>query len=375
MFPGRLGLVQRVLPVYRAPFFDALATACSGGLSVFAGQTAAAEAIQTTDLLEVARYAPARNLHFGQVGSPLYICWQKGLLRWLQAWQPDALIVEANPRYLSTRWAIHWMHDRRCPVLAWGLGAPASRHTLEAMRRPGRQLFLTQFDGLIAYSQRGAEEYRRLGLPPDRVFVAPNAAARRPQNPPSGRLLASAERKLVLFVGRLQRRKRIDLLLKACAALPLQLQPELCIVGEGPALQEFQALARQVYPQAQFVGTHRGPELEPYFASADLFVLPGTGGLAVQEAMAHGLPVIVAEGDGTQDDLVQPGNGWRIPPGDLQALTNILHQALSNPDRLRQMGRESYRIVSEEASIERMVEVFVHALVMTVEGFKLKVGS
>ena len=37
-FPGRLGLQQRVLPAYRAPFFDLLAGACQGGLSVFAGE-------------------------------------------------------------------------------------------------------------------------------------------------------------------------------------------------------------------------------------------------------------------------------------------------------------------------------------------------
>ena len=43
-----------------------------------------------------------------------------------------------------------------------------------------------------------------------------------------------------------------------------------------------------------------------HFAGADLFVLPGTGGLAVQEAMSYALPVIVAKGDGTQEDLVRP---------------------------------------------------------------------
>jgi glycosyltransferase involved in cell wall biosynthesis len=337
--------------------------ACSGGLSVFAGQPAADEAIQTTERLEVARITSAHNLHFGSVGWPLYLCWQRGLLRWLQEWQPDALIVEANPRYLSTRWAVRWMNARRRFVLGWGLGAPPSQGLLEAMRRPGRQRFIHQFDGLIAYSRRGAEEYRSLGFPPDRVFVAPNAVARRPQGPPPEHQEATSERKTVLFVGRLQRRKRIDLLLHACAALPAQLQPELCIVGDGPALAELQGLASQKYPRTQFLGARHDLELEPYFARADLFVLPGTGGLAVQEAMAHALPVIVAEGDGTQDDLVQQRNGWRVPPGDAQALTQILRQALANPAQLSQMGLESYRIVSEEASIERMVEVFVHALI------------
>ena len=88
----------------------------------------------------------------------------------------------------------------------------------------------------------------------------------------------------------------------------------------------------------------RGPstatELEPYFAEADLFVLPGTGGLAVQEAMAHGLPVIVAKGDGTQDDLVRDGNGWQIAPENQAALTEALREALSDMKRLRKMGEE-----------------------------------
>ena len=38
LIPLRLGLVQRVLPSYRVPFFDALARACAGGLGLFAGQ-------------------------------------------------------------------------------------------------------------------------------------------------------------------------------------------------------------------------------------------------------------------------------------------------------------------------------------------------
>ena len=162
----------------------------------------------------------------------------------------------------------------------------------------------------------------------------------------------------MLFIGRLQARKRIDLLLLACAALPPHLQPSLWIVGDGPAAEDAKAMAQRVYPRTEFFGARHGIELEPFF-EADLFVLPGTGGLAVQEAMAHGLPVIVAEGDGTQDDLVRPGNGWLVPPGDLTALTQALQDAVTDVSRLRAMGWESYRIVEGEANLEKMVEVFV----------------
>jgi len=164
----------------------------------------------------------------------------------------------------------------------------------------------------------------------------------------------------ILFVGRLQARKRIDDLLKACAKL--ESKPRLVIVGDGPERRELESFAREVYPGAEFVGAKHGVELKPYFTEADLFVLPGTGGLAVQEAMSYGLPVIVAQGDGTQDDLVRDGNGWQIPPGDFEALVAALNEALSDPARLRRMGQEAYRIVKEEINLEKMVEVFVTAL-------------
>jgi glycosyltransferase involved in cell wall biosynthesis len=280
----------------------------------------------------------------------------------LEEWQPDALIVEANPRYRSTLHGIQWMHKRRRPVLGWGLGAPPVQGILAGWRRGQRLRFLSSLDGLIAYSKRGAEEYRSLGIVAERVFVATNAVSLRPVRPPPDRPAAFQKQPVVLFVGRLQARKRIDILLYACAALPEILQPRLWIVGDGPARGDFQALADKIYPQAEFLGACYGSELDDYFRNADLFVLPGTGGLAVQQAMSFGLPVIVAEGDGTQDDQVRSKNGWRIPVDDLKSLIEALHEALTHPDRLRSMGLESYRIVAEEANLEAMVSVFLEAL-------------
>jgi len=362
LFRGRLGVQQRVLPAYRARFFELLSDACQSGLSVFAGQPRSGESIPSAAELAGALWAPAHNRHFLDVSSPFYLCWQDGLLDWLADWEPDALIVEGNPRYLSTRRAVSWMHRRGRPVIAWGLGVPPSTGPLSNLRKPGRIRFLRSFDALIAYSQRGAAEYREAGVPHSRVFVAPNAAVAQPDRPPPNRPLEYNGEPKILFVGRLQARKRIDNLLYACAALPPGLQPRLLVVGDGPAREEFQELAARVYPRAEFPGSRHGPELEPFFLSADLFVLPGTGGLAVQEAMAYGLPVIVAKGDGTQDDLVRPANGWNIPSGDLPGLTEALQIALSDVGRLRRMGLESYRIVSEEVNLEAMVRVFVQAL-------------
>ncbi|MFC1878954.1 glycosyltransferase family 4 protein [Chloroflexota bacterium] len=361
-FPGRVALQQRVLPAYRAPFFDALADACAGGLSLFAGRPLPVEHINTIEHLQVAHHRLAHNLHLLHPGSPLYQCWQRGILEWLQDWDPHALIVEANPRYPSTKLAVRWMHTRRRPVIGWGLGAPPLHGALGVWRRRARIRFIKSMDGLISYSQRGALEYGALGFPAERIFVAPNAVAPSPKKAPPKRPNSFNGRPAVLFVGRLQARKRIDNLLRACAALPEALQPRLWIVGDGPARSDFQAQAGEIFPQAEFTGAVYGAELDEYFKAADLFVLPGTGGLAVQQAMTFGLPVIVAQGDGTQDDLVRPQNGWQVPPDNLEALLEAMTSALSDQQRLRRMGAASFTIVSEEVNLERMVEVFVEAL-------------
>jgi glycosyltransferase involved in cell wall biosynthesis len=356
-FPGRLGLQQRILPSYRVAFLDRLASSCAGGLSVFAGEPALDEARGETGGLLVAQHIPATNRHL--LRGRAYLCYQEGLLRWLEAWDPAALVVEANWRYLSTPGAVDWMHRRGRPVLGWGLGAPAWTGGLALAGRALYGRFLRRFDGMIAYSTHGAAQYAQAGFPSHRIFVAANAALAVPskairRQPASGRALR------VLFAGRLVARKRVDALIRACAAIDPTLR--LRIVGDGPERLALEAQARNLAPHAEFTGELHGEALAESFRWADLFVLPGTGGLAVQEAMAHGLPVIVAQGDGTQSDLVSEENGWLIPAENEAALQAALRTALAVPSRLTKMGAASFRRVSECFNIDRMAESFFAAL-------------
>jgi glycosyltransferase involved in cell wall biosynthesis len=362
-YPGRLGFMQRVLTPYRATFFDTMATACDDGVGVLAGLPRSNESIATTAQVKLTRFTSTRNIHL--FNGPLYLCFQRGVLKWLVDWNPDILIVEANPRYLSTPAAVRWMKQRGRPVLGWGLGESSDAGLFASLRKTNRQAFLRQFNAMFTYSHRGAEQYAALGFPADRIFVAPNAASLRPASPLPIRSPTIDGQPTILFVGRLQARKRLDALLHACAVLSKRagqenIQPHLVIVGDGPERTTLEELAKSIYPAAEFTGAKFGPELVPYFSAADLFVLPGTGGLAVQEAMAFGLPVIMGKGDGTNDDLVRPTNGWQLScPENLQV---VLHEALSDIPRLRAMGVESYRIVLEEINLERMVEIFIRAV-------------
>jgi glycosyltransferase involved in cell wall biosynthesis len=225
-----------------------------------------------------------------------------------------------------------------------------------------RRAFHRQFNALVAYSAQGASDFIRLGFDPARVFTAPNAVAPRPagdplQRPPHFR----NNRAIVLYVGRLQARKNVDQLIRACALLPAHTYLQLWIVGDGPERHVLENLAQSVFPCTTFHGARHGEDLDRLFRQADLFVLPGTGGLAVQQAMSHALPVIVGQADGTQTELVRPESGWLVPGGE-QALAQTLQSALSDVPHLRRMGLAAFRIVRDEVNLETMVAAFSAAV-------------
>ena len=176
-FNGKLGLVQRVLPVYRAPFFDALASACTGGLDVFAGEPRPDESIVSAEELNTAGWTRADNLHL--LRGPLYLCYQRGLMDWLtrlaarrahRGGEPtlprDLLRGEVDaPKGIAG----HRLGTRSPPPSGWFAG----------FRRSARLRFLRQFDALISYSARGAEQYAALGYP-----ATESSSRRTPPRPP-----------------------------------------------------------------------------------------------------------------------------------------------------------------------------------------------
>jgi glycosyltransferase involved in cell wall biosynthesis len=355
-FEGKVGLQQRVLPSYRVSFVDLLARACTGGLEVFAGKPEPEEAILHGRSPRQAQWIQARNL--GSPENSLAVL-QPGLVPWIRRWKPDALVLEANPRYLGNWGAPRVAQANGARVIGWGLGAPNAIEGA-AFRSSIWRWYLGRFDALISYSSRGASEYERCGFDPDRVFVAHNAALDGPapkieRSPAEGRSLR------VLFVGRLQGRKRVDDLLRACAEL--RPKAHLKVVGDGPARGQWEHMGHHLLDELEFTGALEGDQLRSAFNWADLFVLPGTGGLAIQEAMAHGLPVVAAKGDGTQEDLVRPENGWLVEPDDFQSLRSALVRAQANPRRLLKMGEASRRIVAEDINLNEMVTVFIRAMV------------
>lgn len=184
-------------------------------------------------------------------------------------------------------------------------------------------------------------------------------------------VLAPSGRRL-LHIGRLVKWKRVDLLIDAFRIVAGEYPgSELVIVGDGP---EMESLKRQVTDlqltgKVFFAGAVYDPnELGAYMNESSIYVLAGMGGLSINDAMTYGMPVICSVCDSTERDLVAEGrNGFFFRQGDACDLAEKIKAMFRSPERCREMGKESERIIREEINIETVSERYLDAFRKTLE--------
>lgn len=145
-----------------------------------------------------------------------------------------------------------------------------------------------------------------------------------------------------LFVGRLVKRKHVDLIIAALRQLAGN-RLALVIAGAGAERAALEAQA-EGDSRVIFLGKVAPSELPVVYATADVLVLPAEQepwGLVVNEAMASGLAVIASPNCGAAVDLVDAENGCRLAELSLANLTEAMRALATDTPRLRQMQARS----------------------------------
>jgi len=152
------------------------------------------------------------------------------------------------------------------------------------------------------------------------------------------------ERLDVLFVGRLEKRKGLEYLLRAWPrvqeAVP---SARLIVVGAGRRLTWYRRwVASQGWRDVHFVGHVSLDDLVRYYQTSDVFCAPSTGqesfGIVLLEAMAAGRPIVASRIPGYAEVLEHAREGLLVPPKDPEALAAALTGLLLDTDRRRSMG-------------------------------------
>ncbi len=271
-----------------------------------------------------------------------------GLARRLAEWRPDALLL------FGYKWASHlraaaWARRNRVPILFRGDSHFLGRGKPRLHVRLLLSLLFSRFSAFLYVGSANRNYFEALGVPPRKLFFCPHCVDASLFDPARDgcRAAAAALRveagispsaQVVLFAGKLVAAKQPFELLEAF----LQLNPPgvaLVFVGEGP---EKERLRRRVgeTPGAdaavRFLPFANQSEMPARLMMADLLALPSRGfyetwGLIVNEAMHMGVPCLVSDRVGCQQDLVTPGEtGWVFAAEDRHALRETLRGAIAD---------------------------------------------
>ncbi|MCS7149930.1 MAG: glycosyltransferase [Caldimicrobium sp.] len=161
---------------------------------------------------------------------------------------------------------------------------------------------------------------------------------------------------VVLYVGRVSEEKNLDTFLYVANKLP---KTAFVIVGDGPYRKNLEDKAPE---NVYFLGYKGGEDLSKIYASADIFLFPSeteTYGLAVLEAMASGLPVVVSNKGATKEHVIDEVNGFiaEDPEDFLLKISHLLH----NKDMRIRMGERARESIQGLDLIESY-KAYLHAI-------------
>lgn len=219
--------------------------------------------------------------------------------------------------------------------------------------------FFRQVNFCLAIGSKARAFYRAYDVPEDRIVWSPYsidlngfrkaALNAKPQRARMRRQLGlPPELPLILYAGKLIPRKRPGDLVEAVSQLSSP--ASLVFVGEGVLRQALQRqIARLRLSSARLVGFKNQAELPRYYAMADLFVLPSAyepWGIAINEAMCAGLPIVSTHQVAAAADLVREGqNGYLYEAGDVGTLSRLLQQLVSDASLRSRLGNRSLSLI------------------------------
>lgn len=252
---------------------------------------------------------------------------------------------------------------------------------------PLTQRLYRNADALVVYGEHVRQYLLREGVEARRIFLASQAVDNEFYRQPVDRAAVESTRqrleiaenaKVVLYLGRLEPEKGVDVLVEAFARLR---EPDAVLVlcGAGSAAEALRMRAEElgIGARVRFAGYVPPQQALAYYDLAWTFVLPSvttpggreTWGLVANEAFNRRVPLVASEAVGAVAGglVVHERSGLVVPERDPDALSAALQRMLCEQGLRDRLGAAAYRDV-EQWTQERMAEGFRNAIRFVLEG-------
>lgn len=298
----KIVFLQRVLPAYREPLFNALREQASQAGHVFELWVSSAGDVfarrDTEGWLSWARLLGVKALPFWLGG------FEYQTLPWREVLAADVVFVPDSLRCVSNELVLLLRRLRGKPVFTWGHGVNFQKDFFSKLLAFGRYRLLRVASGNLVYTQNCLSALLDVGFNQNRIGVSENAIdttqafglhAQHPEVLAFRLNHGLGNDPVVVFLGSWYARKRPEVVIKVGKALR-QLVPEarVVVIGGGDGLAVLASHARQL-PWLTLLGPLRGREKFVALASASCMAVSGVAGLNLLDAMAVGLPVVLPQ--------------------------------------------------------------------------------
>ena len=346
-----VAVVQCVLPAYRVRFFEMIEERV-GQLQLIAGFSSFEQSVKTS---------PKAVARFGEVNAPLVfffgrrLAWQRRVLTRLAKF--DCVVLEMNPRLISTWLSLLLLRIRGARTLVWG-HATSRRGDRVGV---GRRIMFELAHGVVCYTELEAAVVSKNTRTP--VFVAPNALYSRDELPPP---TFDTDRTDIVYVGRLSADKEIMVLLHAFAeaVTDLPATTRLVLVGDGPCRDEIFDFTRKMCLESRVEildEIFEPASLVSIYSRAVLAVSPGFAGLSATQALGFGLPIAAPRTDNHAPELnvavAVDAVRWFMH-GSVSDLADVIRRSMS--ERPYDLG--FHEEICDKYNLESMAAGFADAI-------------
>jgi len=291
------------------------------------------------------------------------LLWQKGLIKECLSGKYDGIIFLGNPYFLSTWLAAIFSRLANKKTLFWTHGI-----LRDQLRDNLKLIFYKIAHGLLLYGNWAKQDLIRHGYDPQKIFVVYNALDYDEQEKMKksldekklqlkrSELFLHSDYPVLLFIGRLMPKKKLDYLISACLQLRRRGMPvNILFIGGGEEEEKLRQLVanNDLQDFVVFLGECYDEKiLSTLIAMSDLCVSPGNVGLTAIHALNYGTPVITHDNplmQGPEYEAIEPGvTGMLYEYDSLDSLVDKIYDWLKmNRDQRELVRNRCYAVVSK----------------------------
>lgn len=362
---SKIFFVSPLIAQYRVTFFEKLYAANPDVLVLYRGK-----------LKDDGRPEFKGNVDFDRLEYNSHISFTNlvHILKAFRLYRPHSIVLEGASGTLIYWFFILLAKIFKVKIIYWVCGwQPKRSYLFASFKRLINKVYYSFGDKFVCYSTDAKKYLRQLNIT-NEIVIAFNGIETDNYDPVVGVCEDIATNNQVdfnahsplkfLYVGGIFNGKNVFNLIKSFEIVSLKkpsLKLQLDIVGDGPLYKQLKAYVNENRNSNIILHGRVESGVERFFVEADVFVLPGVGGLALNQAMLWGTPCICGEADGTENDLVLDGlTGIRFDPLSKNGLEKALERVVNSLTKsdLNRMGALSQRFILERSSVNNMVVTF-----------------